>query len=79
MECESAEAVKLAVLKNLGVGVLYRDHLKAEVKRGDLKILSIPDLKPTAIESFIIYNKDQPLSPNAQEFLGLLRKSQHSF
>lgn len=78
MECESAEAVKLAVLKNLGVGVLYRDHLKAEVKRGDLKILRISDLKPAAIESFIIYNKDQPLSPNAQEFLGLLRKSQHN-
>lgn len=78
MECESAEAVKLAVMKNLGVGVLYRDHLRAEVRRGDLKILSIPDLRPTAIESFIIYNKSQPLSPNAQEFLGLLRKSKHN-
>jgi DNA-binding transcriptional LysR family regulator len=78
MECESAEAVKLAVMKNLGVGVLYRDHLRAEVRRGDLKILSIPDLRPTAIESFIIYNKSQPLSPNAHEFLGLLRKSQHN-
>jgi LysR family transcriptional regulator, low CO2-responsive transcriptional regulator len=77
MECESAEAVKLAVMKTLGVGVLYRDHLSAEVRRGDLKILSILDLNPTAIESFIIYNKSQPLSPNAQEFLGLLRKSQH--
>jgi LysR family transcriptional regulator, low CO2-responsive transcriptional regulator len=78
MECESAEAVKLAVMKNLGVGVLYRDHLSAEVTRGDLKILSIFDLNPTAIESFIIYNKSQPLSPNASEFLGLLRKSQHN-
>ena len=78
MECESAEAVKLAVMKNLGVGVLYRDHLKAEVRRGDLKILSIPDLRPIAIESFIIYDRNQPLSANAQEFLGLLRKSQHN-
>ena len=77
MECESAEAVKLAVMKNLGVGVLYRDHLKAEIRRGDLKVLSISDLKPTAIESFIIYNRNRPISPNAQEFLELLRKSQH--
>jgi LysR family transcriptional regulator, low CO2-responsive transcriptional regulator len=77
MECESAEAVKLAVMKNLGVGVLYRDHLKAEIRRGDLKVLSISDLKPTAIESFIIYNLNRPISPNAQEFLELLRKSQH--
>ena len=76
MECESAEAVKLAVMKYLGVGVLYRDHLKNEVGRGDLKILSITDLETVAIESFVIYKKDQPLSSNAQEFLGLLRKSQ---
>ena len=76
MECESAEAVKLAVMKSLGVGVLYRDHLKMEVSRGDLKILSITDLKKIEIESFVVYKKDQPLSPNAQEFLGLLRKSQ---
>jgi hypothetical protein len=57
--------------------VLYRDHLKAEIRRGDLKVLSISDLKPTAIESFIIYNLNRPISPNAQEFLELLRKSQH--
>jgi hypothetical protein len=48
------------------------------VRRGDLKILSVPDLRPTAIESFIIYNNSQPLSPNAREFLGVLRKSQHN-
>jgi hypothetical protein len=64
-------------MKNLGVGVLYRDRLKAEIRRGDLKVLSISDLKPTAIESFIIYNLNRPISPNAQEFLELLRKSQH--
>ena len=79
MECESAEAVKLAVMKSLGVGVLYRDHLKTEISRGDLKILSITDLKKIDIESFVVYKKDQPLSANAQEFLGLLRKSQRKF
>jgi DNA-binding transcriptional LysR family regulator len=77
MECESAEAVKLAVMKGLGVGVLYRDHLKAEVRRGELKIVRIPELKRIDIKSFIIYKKDRPLSANAQEFLGLLRQSQH--
>jgi DNA-binding transcriptional LysR family regulator len=79
MECESAEAVKLAVMNCLGVGVLYRDHFKNEIRRGDLKILSITDLKKIEIESFVVYKKDQPLSPNAQEFLGLLHKSQRKF
>ena len=79
MECESAEAVKLAVMNCLGVGVLYRDHFKNEIRRGDLKILSITDLKKIEIESFVVYKKDQPLSPNAQEFLGLLHESQRKF
>ena len=76
MECESAEAVKVAVIKGLGVGVLYRDHLNAEVRRGDLKIVRISDLKRIHSKSFILYKIDQPLSPNAQEFLGLLRPAQ---
>jgi DNA-binding transcriptional LysR family regulator len=76
MECESAEAVKAAVMKGLGAGVLYRDHLNAEIRRGDLKILRIFDLKRIDSKSFILYKSDQPLSPNAQEFLGLLRPAQ---
>jgi DNA-binding transcriptional LysR family regulator len=77
MECESAEAVKLAAMKGLGVGVLYRDHLNTEVRRGDLKIVKISDLKRIDSKSFILYKVDRPLSPNAQEFLGLLRPPQH--
>jgi DNA-binding transcriptional LysR family regulator len=76
MECESAEAVKAAVIKGLGVGVLYRDHLNTEVRRGDLKIVRISDLKRIDSKSFILYKIDQPLSPYARKFLGLLRPAQ---
>jgi DNA-binding transcriptional LysR family regulator len=76
MECESAEAVKLAAMKGLGVGVLYRDHLNTEVKRGDLKIVRISDLKRIDTNSFILYKAGQALSPNAREFLGLLQPAQ---
>jgi DNA-binding transcriptional LysR family regulator len=73
MECESAEAVKVAAIKGLGVGVLYRDHLKAEVRRRDLKIVAISDLRRIDSKSFILYRVNQPLSQNTQEFLALLR------
>jgi len=72
MECESAEAVKLAVLKSLGIGILYQDHITSEIRNGELKILTVKDLKEIEARSFLISRKDVPLSPYAQHFRKLL-------
>ncbi len=74
MECESAEAIKRAVLNGLGLGFLYRDHVAAEIQRGDLKIVRIRGLKKIDTSSHLVYRKDKPLSPHAQDFLDLLLK-----
>jgi DNA-binding transcriptional LysR family regulator len=75
MECESGEAIKIAAIKGMGVGILYQDHLQGEIKRGDLKVLRIPELKKIDVQSFMVYHQQRPLSPNAQDFLDLLRQS----
>jgi DNA-binding transcriptional LysR family regulator len=75
MECESAETVKIATMKGLGLGILWRDRLKAEIKRGDVKILEIPELGQMEAQTFIVYHKERPLSPSAQDFLDLLHQS----
>ena len=74
MECESAEAIKGAVINGLGLGFLYRDHVAAEIKRGELKIVRISGLKKVDASSYIVYRNDRPLSPHAQDFLDLLLK-----
>ena len=74
MRCESPDAVKMAVKKKMGVGILFKNVVEADVRRGDFKIIKIPGLNLIG-ESYIIYPKDRPLSPNAQEFLALLRQS----
>jgi DNA-binding transcriptional LysR family regulator len=74
MECESAEAVKLAVLKGLGVGILYQDHISSEIRNDELKILTVKDLKEIEARSFLISRKDAPLSSYAQDFRKLLLK-----
>jgi DNA-binding transcriptional LysR family regulator len=73
MYCDSPEAVKAAVKAGIGVGISYRDIVEPDVKKGDLKVIKVPELK-TQINSFIIYPKERPLSPIAQEFLTLLRE-----
>jgi LysR family transcriptional regulator, low CO2-responsive transcriptional regulator len=74
MKCDSAQGVKVAVAKGLGVGLLYRKHVEQEIRRGELKVLNVPGLK-MHIQSFIIYKAGKPLSPAAQAFLELLRQS----
>jgi DNA-binding transcriptional LysR family regulator len=72
MYCDSPEAVKAAVKARIGLGISYRDIVEPDVRKGDLKVIKVPELK-TQINSFIVYHKERPLSPIAQEFLTLLR------
>ena len=75
MECNSADAVKSAVLSGAGVGVLMEAHLHAEIRRGELQVIRIKQLETLDNQSFIIYPRKQDLSPVARDFLGLLKSS----
>jgi DNA-binding transcriptional LysR family regulator len=74
LRCEDPTSVKAAVRQGMGVGVAFEETLKAEIKRGEFDILSVPGLRLTG-ESFVIYTKQAPLAPLAQEFLELLRSA----
>ncbi len=73
LQCESAEAVKSAVKVGVGLGILYRDIVEPDVKRGELKIIKIPESK-MKVDTFIIYPRERALSPHARDFLTLLRE-----
>ncbi len=73
IHCDSSWAIKAAVKAGTGVGFLHRDMLEPDLKRGDLKIVKIADLK-MEVDSYIVYSRDMPLSVNAQAFLTLLRQ-----
>ena len=72
MQCESAEAIKLAVINGMGLGFLYADHVESEVRKKDLKIVKIDGSNPPKVQSFIVFKKGHSLSANAQIFLSLL-------
>jgi LysR family transcriptional activator of glutamate synthase operon len=69
---DSADAVKVAVRKNTGVGLLYKETIKHDVQKGDFKILKIDDLK-LDVHTFVVFHKNRPLSDNAKLFLDFLR------
>jgi DNA-binding transcriptional LysR family regulator len=72
MACEAPEAIMRAVGQTLGIGFLYYDAVRDAIERGSFKIIHIHDLKIEG-ETYIVYHNQRPLSPNAQEFLKLLR------
>ena len=78
VQCEVSEAVEAAVQRELGVGILYRATVEADLKKRDLKILHVPDLEKIRTKSFIIYNKCNPLSDIARDFLHALHESRIS-
>jgi len=72
VRCESSDSVKAAVKSGAGVGILYRDTVEEEVRKGEFKLLKITGINLTR-RSYIAYLKEKPLSQNAREFLELLR------
>jgi len=72
MRCESPYAIKEAVKKNAGIGIVFEDLVRREAELGAFKILRGHGLKLLS-QSFVLYRADRPLSRAGQEFLGLLR------
>ncbi len=78
VQCDVSEAVEAAVQRELGVGILYRATVEADLKNRDLKILHVPDLEKIRTKAFIIYNRCKPLSGIARDFLRALHESRIS-
>jgi DNA-binding transcriptional LysR family regulator len=72
MRCDSPEAVKMAVRRKMGVGILYKDVIAEDIKKAEFKVLTLPADAPAG-KSVIVYHKTRPLSAPAAEFLKVLR------
>src|ERR1043166_5776741 len=78
IQCEAPEAVKAAVFKGLGVGVLHRESVEHDLKTGELKLIHVPELEKLLVRSYIIYDGRKQLHPAAQDFLRLLHAKRKS-
>jgi DNA-binding transcriptional LysR family regulator len=72
MRCESPEAIKTAVSKKLGVGILSQNVLKENNARRVFKEIRFSGF-PLAEKTYVVYHKQRALSPGGEAFLKLLR------
>jgi DNA-binding transcriptional LysR family regulator len=73
MEFVAPDAVKAAVQQGLGVGLLFRTRIAPDIEKGRFRAINLPELQALTHKSFIIHQKQPPLSPIAQEFVQNLR------
>lgn len=73
MRCESPEAVKAAVRKKMGVGILLKGLIADDVKTGKFKVITVKGFNSKS-QSYITYHKERPLSLHAEAFLAVLRQ-----
>jgi DNA-binding transcriptional LysR family regulator len=73
MRCDSPQAVKEAVRQNLGLGILFKTSIAADIRRGEFKKINLVGLELVG-KSYIVYHKYKLLTPSAQAFLELLRR-----
>jgi DNA-binding transcriptional LysR family regulator len=73
LRCAAPDAVKTAVQKKMGIGILFHNSLKEDIKRKELKVLKFSGLPRVTGTSYIVYEKSKPLTAPATEFLALLR------
>jgi DNA-binding transcriptional LysR family regulator len=73
LRCISPDAVKAAVRRKMGVGVLFSEIIKDDVKRRYFATVKFSDAVTVAGTSYIAYSKKKSLSSPAAEFLKLLQ------
>jgi LysR family transcriptional regulator, low CO2-responsive transcriptional regulator len=79
LRCASPDAVKAAVRRKMGIGILFYNLIDGEIRRKYLKILRFSGLPKLVGNCFIVYSKNRPLSCAGSEFLSLLRTMRTRF
>jgi DNA-binding transcriptional LysR family regulator len=74
MELGSTEAIKQAVAANLGVSIVSKFAISLEILQGRLAVARLPELNLRR-QLFVIHHGGRTLSPAAEEFCSLLRRS----
>jgi DNA-binding transcriptional LysR family regulator len=74
MRFESPSAMKEAIQRKMGIGVLYEEVARYNLQRHEFKEIKIRGLKLEG-QSYIVYLKEKVLSKAADDFLKLLRSS----
>jgi DNA-binding transcriptional LysR family regulator len=73
LRCTYPDAVKAAVRRKMGLGILFYNLVEEDIKRKEFRSLKFSALPRLEENSYIVHSKNRPLSSIAHDFLSLLR------
>ena len=71
LRCEAPADVKMAVRKNMGIGVLFYKSIKTDISNGKFELVKLTGIN-LDVQTYIIHRNEQSLPSHAREFIGLL-------
>jgi DNA-binding transcriptional LysR family regulator len=74
LQCRGADAAKLAISQGLGIGLVLRSWVQAEIDRGEMTTIVVPEIKALTYQSFITWNKRKTLSGHAEHLIQTMRE-----
>jgi DNA-binding transcriptional LysR family regulator len=74
LRCATPDAVKAAVRKKMGLGILFHNMIEEDIRRKEIKILRIAGVPRISATSYIAFDKSRSLSHPANDFLALLQE-----
>lgn len=74
LQCDTPDAVKLAVKRGVGIGLLYRARIPSELEQGEFHLLKVPDLDSIRRTAFMVYDPRRPFSAVRADFLVTMRR-----
>ncbi|MFQ5684994.1 MAG: LysR family transcriptional regulator [Candidatus Binatia bacterium] len=77
MSCGTVGSLRAAVKAGMGIGILYKNVIEDDLRRGELKVIDVPVLNRTA-DICVIHHKYRPLSPMAKDFLTFMSERRQS-
>jgi DNA-binding transcriptional LysR family regulator len=74
LRCESPQMAKEAIARKVGLGIIFEEVAKEDIRSGKFTALKVHDFRLQG-QTYITYHRDRSLSEPAREFLELLRRS----
>jgi DNA-binding transcriptional LysR family regulator len=74
LRCDAPQMAKEAIARKVGLGIIYEEVAKDDIKSGKFLPLKVTDFNLEG-QTYITYHRDRRLTEPAKEFLDLLRRS----
>lgn len=78
MEISNNEAIKQAIIANIGISILSKQSINMELKNKSLCLLPVKGF-PIAHKWYLVKNKGKQLSPIAEKFYAFVKEQQPDF